>query len=130
MATPPRYIYQRTGGPLVTWDRMRPPAQTRAADTLALGSLGDADVFDKPRRLPRGGAPEYIMDGFGDTDVHKTTLGPRGRGMGCSCQDGVGCDDCGDSTVKHAIIGSGVAITAIHVLAGIGAYAVLKKLFA
>lgn len=61
---PPRYIYQRRGGPLVTWNRLRPPGQTKAGDAKALGSLGATDVFGTPRRLPRGGAPEYISDGF------------------------------------------------------------------
>lgn len=67
--SPPRYIYQRSGGPLVTWNRMRPPGQSRAADAVSLGSLGGSDVFDRPRRLPRGGAPEYISDGFGASAI-------------------------------------------------------------
>lgn len=92
---PPRYIMQRSGHPLITWDRMRPPGQTRAADTAAmgLGSLGNTDVFDQARRLPRGGAPEYINDGFsgmgataieyGDPNstivASRSTMGPRNR---------------------------------------------------
>ncbi len=64
------YIFQRTGGPLLTW-KDGPPNESRAADTLALGcscagtkatgtlsakangSLGDAI-------LPRPGAPEVM----------------------------------------------------------------------
>lgn len=37
----PRYIYQRTGGPLVRWDRTngRPPGQARGADAKSLGGI-------------------------------------------------------------------------------------------
>lgn len=52
-----RYIYQRSGGPLLTW-RNGPPRQTRAADTVALGSLGGDTTLGMP--LPRPGAPEPL----------------------------------------------------------------------
>lgn len=52
-----RYIYQRSGGPLLTW-RNGPPRQTRAADTVALGSLGGDTSLGMP--LPRPGAPEPL----------------------------------------------------------------------
>lgn len=65
MSRAPRYLMQRTGGPLVTWNRMRPPGQTKASDAQSMGSLGETDVFGQPRRLPRGGAPEYLTDGLG-----------------------------------------------------------------
>lgn len=92
-----RYIMQRTGGPLVRWDGMRPPSQTRASDTTALGSLGSTDVFDQPRRLPRGGAPEYLNDGFGGFEA-LGCMGPQPANLppgvmvramgGCGCQHG------------------------------------------
>lgn len=89
----PRYIYQRTGGPLVRWDRIngRPPGQARGADAKSLGSLGSADPSDdlasatvssmapvhavrtNRRPLPQPGAPEYL-----------------GMGGGCGCSS---CED-------------------------------------
>jgi hypothetical protein len=55
-----RYIYQRSGGPLLTW-RNGPPRQTRAADCVALGSLGGDTSLGMP--LPRPGAPEPLGEG-------------------------------------------------------------------
>ena len=55
-----RYIYQRTGGPLVTWDHAsgRPPGQARGADTVSLGSLGGStleNIMFDGRPLPKPG---------------------------------------------------------------------------
>lgn len=47
-----RYIYQRTGGPLLVWGPGRPPSQARAADAKSLGDWAPI--------LP--GAPERIGD--------------------------------------------------------------------
>lgn len=49
-----RYAYQRSGGPLLSW-KHGPPRQSRAADTVALGTLADPTLV-----LPRPGAPEPI----------------------------------------------------------------------
>jgi hypothetical protein len=51
-----RWAYQNSGGPPLSW-KHGPPRQTRAADTVALGSLGDPTI-ELP--LPRPGAPEPI----------------------------------------------------------------------
>ena len=57
MARPPRYIYQRTGGPLIHWNRGRAPGVSigsgRSADSLSLGAYEAA---------PKAGAPEMIGD--------------------------------------------------------------------
>ncbi len=45
-----RYVYQRTGGPLVQWGAGAPPHGYRAADTVALGAWAPI----------RPGAPEMI----------------------------------------------------------------------
>lgn len=61
---PPRYIYQRRGGPLLSWAG-GPPSQTRGADAKSLGSLSDdsGDVFDgNPMGLPRPGSPEFLSN--------------------------------------------------------------------
>lgn len=68
---PPRYIYQRRGGPLLSW-ASGPPSATRGADNRALGSLGDDDAgIGTHHVLPRGGAPEYLssMGCAPDSDV-------------------------------------------------------------
>ncbi len=85
---PPQYIFQRRGGPLVQWDHPsgRPPEQTRGADASGMGSLGATDVFDRPRSLPRGGAPEYLADGMGCSDG----CGGKGNGMAGLQDDIVG----------------------------------------
>ena len=54
-----RYIYQRTGGPLVRWDGS-PPLQTRASDARSLGSLGSLDEPTIALPLPRPGSPEPV----------------------------------------------------------------------
>jgi len=53
-----RYVYQRSGGPLLSW-RYAPPYQSRAGETRGLGSL-DEPTIALP--LPRGGAPEPVGD--------------------------------------------------------------------
>jgi|SRR5215470_4767702 len=64
-----KYIYQRSGGPLITWTgRNSAPMQSRAADTVALGSLGDPTLV-----LPAPGAPEPL------------------NGISCKCGGSCGC---------------------------------------
>jgi hypothetical protein len=58
-----RYAYQRGSAPLLSW-KGGPPRQTRAADTVGLGSLGDPTIA---LPLPRPGAPEPV------------------GGLGCGC---------------------------------------------
>ena len=80
-----RYAYARGGAPLLDWTN-GPPAASRAADTLALGSLGGTTLSGPTIVLPRPGAPE-VIDG-------------AGVGMaGCSCTGSCGC-------------GSGTGVTA------------------
>lgn len=102
-----RYIYQRTGGPLVQWNSNlgRPPYQTRAADAKSLGSLGGA-VFDTEfdgRPLPRPGAPEF--------------LGAIGKG---SCCDDCSCAGCPDCAAGRGRIAHGGARAAGRVGTGVG----------
>lgn len=66
------YVYQRSGGPLLSW-KNGPPRQTRAADAVSLGDLV----------LPRAGAPEPI-NGLGAYENNGGYL-QTGPGMGCAC---------------------------------------------
>jgi hypothetical protein len=71
-----RYAYQRTGGPILDWTR-GPPLQSRAADSVALGSLGGSTLDQPTLVLPAPGAPEPV-------------------GMaGCSCTGSCGCNGLG-----------------------------------
>lgn len=68
-----RYVYQRSGGPILNWNKSV-PFQTRAADAKSLGSLGGATI-ELP--LPRGGAPEPVggcgCGGGGDVIIDVTS---------------------------------------------------------
>lgn len=66
------YAYQNSGHPILSW-KHGPPRQTRAADTVSLGSLGDPTLV-----LPAPGAPEPING-----------LGCSGTGYSANC--GCGC---------------------------------------
>jgi hypothetical protein len=59
---PPRYVYQRRGGPLLSWVNGPPRTQVPMSSS-SLGALGGTDVFAQPVVLPRPGAPEYISMG-------------------------------------------------------------------
>ncbi len=102
--TPTRYVYQRRGQPLLSWQNGIPPYQSRAATLRTLGSLGDDDTFGIQRPLlPQPGAPEYLDDppdtlgewglipsssppimqrGFGGVP----TSAPKKKGCGCGCK--------------------------------------------
>ncbi len=54
---PMKYAYQRGGAPLLQW-KDGPPRQTRAADSVALGSTLSEPTLSMP--LPRPGAPEPL----------------------------------------------------------------------
>lgn len=73
----PKYVYQRGGGPLLSWNNAA-PQQTRAADAKSLGSLGGT-VFSAPTlELPRAGAPEPL----GNCGCKGTVSGLIGQPMG------------------------------------------------
>lgn len=66
-----RYIYQRSGGPILSWRYGAIPGY-RAAETRELGSLGGSSLDDPTITLPlpRPGAPEPVGDcGCGSKDV-------------------------------------------------------------
>jgi len=69
-----RYLYQRSGGPLITWSgRNSAPPQSRAADTVALGSLEGTSLSRPTLVLPAPGAPEPL------------------NGISCKCGGTCGC---------------------------------------
>lgn len=70
-----KFAYLRAGAPLVTWNGRTAPTQSRAADTVALGSLGGSTLDGPTLILPKPGAPEPILGGMG----------------GCSCSGSCGC---------------------------------------
>jgi hypothetical protein len=71
-----KYAYQRDGQPLVYWGTgPSVPRQTRAADSVALGSLGGSTLDGPTLELPVPGGPEPILSGVG----------------GCSCSGSCGC---------------------------------------
>jgi len=73
-----KFAYQRAGGPILDW-RTGPPSQSRAADTVALGSLGGGSTLDGPTLvLPAPGAPEPV-------GVTRQAM------SGCSCHGSCGC---------------------------------------
>ena len=82
--------------------------QSRAADAVALGSLGGGTTLDHPTLvLPAPGAPEPVG------------ISAQGLG-GCSCQGSCGCNGMSgltDSMSKGALIGVGaVALFAAWML--------------
>lgn len=95
-----KYAYQYTGAPLLQWG-MHAPYQSRAADTVALGSLGGSTLAGPTLVLPAPGAPEPI-------DV------TPGMG-GCSCSGSCGC---GTGTGLSGFVD---AIPGGYVTLGIGA---------
>lgn len=52
-----KFAYQRGGAPLLSW-KDGPPRQTRAADSVALGSTLSEPTLMMP--LPKPGAPEPL----------------------------------------------------------------------
>jgi len=52
-----KFAYQRGGAPLLSW-RDGPPHQSRAADSVALGSTLSEPTLTMP--LPKPGAPEPL----------------------------------------------------------------------
>lgn len=74
----PKMIYQRTGGPLIHWDRGRAPGWASGS-----GRAGDARTLGSYERGPTAGGPEMIGDSAMDTlssakdAIHSST----GRGI-------------------------------------------------
>lgn len=104
-----KYIYERSGGPLIQWSgRNSAPMQTRAP-VDSLGSLGDT-TLSRPTLaeptlvLPKPGAPE-----------------PLNGDCGCGCK---GAGTCGGGAM-HGITDT---VTAHPVLAALGAYLAYKWL--
>jgi hypothetical protein len=64
-----KFAYTRGGAPLLDW-KNGPPRQSRAADSVALGSVLDGSTLDN-MPLPRPGSPEPLD--------------------GCSCSGSCGC---------------------------------------
>lgn len=65
-----KYAYQGSGHPILTW-KNGPPRQTRAGDSVSLGSTLD----DPTLVLPRPGAPEPL-NGLGCADSYMKTSKP------------------------------------------------------
>lgn len=71
-----RWIYQRRGGPLLSWANGA-PFQARAADAKSLG-----DYTSPPGNrmgLPRGGAPEFLGN-YQARSSSNPPIGPQGLG--------------------------------------------------
>lgn len=87
-----RYIYQRDGAPLVRWQgRNSAPSQTRAADAVSLGSLGDPTIV-----LPAPGAPEPL------------------NGVSCKCGGSCGCSGgMGDADILDYVGYPGALVSGI-----------------
>jgi hypothetical protein len=94
----PRYIYQRRGGPLLSWAG-GPPSQSRAADTKALGGwfdgLGSLGDYDHPPGnslgLPMPGAPEFLS-GYDAIPSSSPPIHQHGVGdVSCKCGGSCGC---------------------------------------
>lgn len=73
-----KYAYMRDGTPLVNWrGRNAAPMQSRAADTVALGSLEGTTLDEPTLVLPAPGAPEPL------------------NGVSCKCGGSCGCQGSG-----------------------------------
>jgi len=107
-----KYAYQRDGQPLVYWGTgPSAPHQTRAADAVALGSLGGSTLDGPtlggpPMILPVPGGPEPILSGVG----------------GCSCTGSCGCGT-PLSGLADAVPGGYLTLAAVAV----GAWMLLRK---
>lgn len=101
------YGYTWRGGPLLNW-KHGPPIQSKAADTQALGSLGDhtlkGSTLHGATILPAPGAPEPIgvsnqaMQAMGNTVME--AMG------GCSCSGTCGCGTPGPAAALSGLVDS------------------------
>lgn len=76
-----KYVYQRRGGPLLSWKSGVAPAQSRAAEATALGcsdctsgakAMGCGCSSKDAARVPRQGAPEYLGNYIATGDAPST----------------------------------------------------------
>jgi hypothetical protein len=88
-----KYAYRRAGGPILDW-RTGPPPQSRAADAVALGSLGGSSLSQPTLVLPAPGAPEPI--------------GVSRAMSGCSCRGSCGCGMSGVESIPGGWITVGI----------------------
>jgi len=134
---PTPYVYQRRGGPLLSWAGGVPPYQSRAATLRTLGTLGDADVFGIQRPLlPVPGAPEFLddpIDTLGAWDAIPSSSPPiRQRGFGAMGHTDCGCGckgkkkgKCGKKGVgEYVATGDIVDSLTTPLMIGAAAYAV------
>lgn len=94
-----KYAYQRTGAPILDWSQ-GPPRQSRAADAVALGSLGGGSSLDHPTLLlPAPGAPEPI-------GVTRSAMSGCSCGGSCGCGPGMGAsiDDAAAASDKQVAV--------------------------
>lgn len=85
-----RYAYQRGGAPLLDWTR-GPPRQSRAADSVALGSLGGSTLSGPTIVLPRPGAPEVINGAGVGPGAPPAWRASAAALSGCACSGSCGC---------------------------------------
>lgn len=96
-----KYAYQRGGGPLVTWKQPAAPAQSRAADAAALGSLGGTTLSTPTLVLPAPGAPEPILGGLSD----------------CACSGSCGCGPASVGDLVDSVPGGYVTLAVAALIA-------------
>lgn len=120
-----KFAYQRGGAPLLSWQR-NVPHQSRAADTVALGSLSggtlsgtslQGSTLEGSSLLPRPGAPEPIG---------VTRAAMSGLGANCSCSGTCGCQTGSASAALSDIADS---VPGGYVTLGVGAFLAWKFLF-
>lgn len=108
-----KYAYQRAGGPILDWTN-GPPHQSRAADSVSLGSLGGGSTLDHPTLLlPAPGAPEPI-------GVTRQAM------AGCSCSGSCGCGPA--SPAADAMSGFVDSIPGGYITLGVGAFLAWRML--
>ena len=111
-----RYAYQRGGAPILDWSN-GPPRQSRAADSVALGSLGGGTTLDHPTLvLPAPGAPEVIG------------VTPGMAMGGCSCSGSCGCGPSAPGPVAAALNGIADAVPGGYLTLGVAAFLAWKYL--
>jgi hypothetical protein len=101
------FPYQRGSQPLINWSN-GVPRQSRAAEAVSLGSLGDPTLV-----LPAPGAPEVLST--------TPARGPYSSMGGCSCSGSCGCGGhaMGDDQVGgigSLAMGIGVGIAALWLI--------------
>lgn len=83
-----KYAYLRGGAPILDWES-GPPRQSRAADTVALGSLAGTTLDHPTLELPVPGGPEPLSGN-------------------CGCSGSCGCTGMGDLTTADTVIAAAI----------------------